>query len=242
MSITKYSNPVFRLSQLVESTKNEAGTVRHVLAELSGGVEDAELLRVAIDVLSLCREARVCVEEVEGIDGTLYVAPVVAAEIAFSQIANLNCNWSDIVGVLTPETVLGLKYSADMLRAHSVEHVIEEETLQELRTNLDEVETEVLTCQVNDNVKQVLHENICNMRRALALYSIHGVSGMLKALDESIGALVRLKKDLEPELEKSWFGSLWSGVQKYATAATAAVRTQQLLSGVRQMLETTKTD
>lgn len=189
------NNPVSRLVSVLEkaSANPPASTLRQVWAKALGcePKENAELLRLFGSLIALTGAAKAAVLDVEDINEQLYLSPFKAVENLLSNM-NFDRRWSDVSGVLSPQTMIALKFAADLLKREGSAGVdLEDDKIKGLIETLDEVLQRVLDSELPANLKRLFMRNLEELRRSLLCIQISGPEGIEEEIERSLGSILR---------------------------------------------------
>lgn len=195
------TNPVSRLVSLLEKAVPTAGatTVRHVWAKTLGcePSDTAELLRLVGSLIALTCEAKAAVLAVENIDEQLYIAPFKPVESLLSNM-NFDRKWADVAGGLSPQTMIGLKFAADLLKREGVGSIeLSDDQVSELISKLAEILQRAMDSELPENLKRLFVRNLEELRRALLCLQISGPEGVEQELDRAVGSILRYSKQMK---------------------------------------------
>ncbi len=111
-----------------------------------------------------------------------------------------------------------LKYAVEYI-IDSPEQPVASDTLLELRQNAESMITQVLESDLPRYLKERLVEILEKFRFAIITYSLHGISGLRKATEDMLGALVFNMNELKQtaqnsEVSKKTMRNLWGFIEK----------------------------
>ena len=203
------NNPAGRLYQiLTEVTKqrNDGEPMQRVWARIFGLDENntEEIFRAYVELLRLLKSARESVERLPDIDPDLYVKPFEQLERAFT-VSSITTNLRSFKQYLTEGTMTALQFCAHTLGKVLNETEVPKETLRKLREQVEALISEVLSADLQYEIRVFLVERLEEIRRAIIYYRINGTRGLQRALETTIGAsylLVHSGNSVEFENEK----------------------------------------
>lgn len=208
------NNPAGRLYQIlseVTKQRNDHESMQTVWARIFGLEESnaEEIFRAYVELLRLLKTAREAVEQLPDIDPNLYVKPFERLERAFT-VSSITTNLGSFKRHLTEGTMTALQFCAHALGKVSDEPEVSQATLRKLREQVEALISEVLSTELQYEIRVFLVERLEEIRRAIIYYRINGTRGLRKALETTIGAsylLVHSGRSIEFEDEKkreSW--------------------------------------
>jgi len=95
-----------------------------------------------------------------------------------------------------------LELAGDALDEFQPEALIEENELEEIKTQTNDLKNEVLNSEISIDLKSVIHELLENIVRSIDDYQINGAEGLKRSLSESYGRVLVDKEIVFPEREK----------------------------------------
>ena len=195
------NNPVSRLVAVLEKARPIAGatSLRNVWATTFGcePSDTAELLRLVGSLIALAAEAKAAVQAVDNIDEQLYLAPFKPVENVLSNM-NFERKWADVSLELSPQTMVGLKFAADLLKREGISAVeISDDRVNELISTLAEVLERAMDSELPDNLKRLFVRNLEELRRALLCLQISGPDGVEQEIDRAMGSILRYSQQLK---------------------------------------------
>jgi hypothetical protein len=200
-------NPASRLNELVQffhSTDPNAAIKsawERYMGSASTPLTEDEVLDVILAVLAEIRAMEAKLKEI-GVPADLYADCVAQLRTGFSptQLAtSWNSHREQMVKRATP---LALQWAAWALSRFD-ENMIDEETIESLRTSLAEQEKLLQETHLPAGLREMLERQTTGLRRALHLYKIQGVAPVQKIVSDSIGELATASHDLVAEVEAS---------------------------------------
>lgn len=194
-----------------------------------------KLLYDLAELTELLRLSRERIEQIEGIDHDLHLQPIEKLEDAFATM-NVNAAWNDFKAHLDDATMVGLAFCANTLSQHYKEGEIEGEALESLLDEAEALRKIVLESDLDERLRAVLVENIESFRHAILQYRIRGAEGLLRAVELSIGALVRWRDEFKQRGECEAVRGFWTFLLKIDRIAGTALKVKQLLGGVANYL------
>jgi len=109
-------------------------------------------------------------------------------------VRHLDANWQQhIKDTLFDSELRDLQYCSDLLSEHFPEELIEADQLMELLKEVEALYDDVWTCDLDDDLKKIVLENLQTIKNAVNDYKIRGADGLQDALATIIGtaAMVR---------------------------------------------------
>jgi hypothetical protein len=236
------NNPAGRLydilSEALPSRSNKS--IRETWANVFGidPAATGDLLHLMAQLIELLRASRQRIEQVDGVDRDLYFQPIQNLEKAFASL-NLDAQWNDFVNKVDNATMVGLAFCSDTLSQRHTEEVIQKEVLDDLLNDVETLVETVVASDLDMALKTVLTENLENIRRAILEYRIRGAEGLLRALEMSVGALLRHRDDFREKSDSDSVSGFWKFLGKLDRITGIAVKTKQLFGpAVAQLLGT----
>jgi len=172
------NNPAGRLYQIlseVTKQRNENEPMQRVWARIFGLEEsNAEgIFRAYVELLRLLKTAREAVEQLPDIDPNLYVKPFEQLERAFT-VRSITTNLRSFKQHLTEGTMTALQFCAHALGKVSDETEVPQATLRKLREQVEALISEVLSAELQYEIRVFLVERLEEIRRAIIYYRING--------------------------------------------------------------------
>lgn len=189
------------------------------------------LLYLSAQLIELLRLSRQKIEQIGNVDHDLYFRPIENLERAFATM-NLDATWNEFRTKVDDATMIGLAFCADTLSQYHPEEVVEKTVLKELLDDIDNVLKTVLESNLNPTLKTVLTENLENIRRAIIEYRIRGSEGLLRALEASIGALLRHQNEFKQNKESDSVSRFLKLLMTLDRIIGIALKAKQLFGGV----------
>jgi len=190
-----------------------------------------DLLYLLAQLIGLLQLTRQRIEQIDQLDRDLYFQPIKKLEKAFATM-NLDVPWNNFKSNIDDATMVGLAFCSDTLSKYHSEELIEKEVLEDLLTDVESLVQTVLASTLTPELKTVLVENLENIRRAILEYRIRGADGLLRALETSVGALVRHRDDLKRSKDSESVSGFWKFLTKLDRIATTAMKAKQLFGPV----------
>lgn len=198
----KMDNPAGRLHDLLERAR-KLGYADHVRLRMVWGAlfeidpkDTPQILAVTIRLFELTAQTRKFVGMLDGVDRDLYVQPVKDVEIAFAS-TTCDSQWVEFKTKIKDTTMTGLAFCSDTLSKTMHEEVIEQETLDDLKAEVDKLIDEVLKSDMDATLKAIIIDHLEGIRRAIIEYRIRGTAGLRQALDSGVGSLMRHLEELK---------------------------------------------
>ena len=195
------SNPVSRLVSIIESAGSISPNARlkEVWAKTLGcePSDTAEVLRLMGELILLAGKAKKAVLDIENIDVNLYVAPFKGVEALLSNM-NFDKRWHEVATLVDPQTLMALKFAADLLKREGVgSFELSDTQVDELMTKLDEILDRVLKSSLPTKLKQLFARNLEQLRQTLISLKISGVEGVEQEIDRALGSAFRHTAELK---------------------------------------------
>lgn len=121
----------------------------------------------------------------------------------------------------------GLEFCSDKLARTLNEQIIDQESLDELREQVEEMIKVILDAEIDSALKAVILDHLQAIHQAILTYRIHGAAGLKRALDSGVGSLLRHQAELKKPESKTWLGrltKLFERIDGYVTTGQGAKR------------------
>jgi hypothetical protein len=237
----EFANPVARLLLLLQhACADKQGTVRERWANVFGLelTDDRGVLRGLAELWTLVKEGKELVGRISVVNAQLYLAPLEEVEAFLQTSANLNDAWNNVRGRLRDGATLDkLAFCAETIEREKFELLIEKDELQRLLNSAEELLAEISNADVAVELKHLLIENLENLRRAIIEYRITGSKGIQKAIDLSIGSMMRHRDELVKSKAKPWAKKLWGYLFHADSVVSKSLKVLGLLGGLQKLLE-----
>jgi hypothetical protein len=213
--------------------KQHKVTIRQVWASvLKIETEDfSEVLHFVAHLLDLVRTAKLHIQELPDVNSTIYLRPFENIEMAFGSM-NLDEPWNRFTQHLDEATMVGLQFCADTLSLARPEAIISEEELAALQSDIEVLIEKVVQSELPSHAKTMFLNNLENIRLAILEYRINGSAGLSRALDLSLGGMLRHQDDLENAKDEEIFPAFFRIMIKINDLVTYARNLKQLLDPV----------
>jgi hypothetical protein len=186
--------------------------------------------------MELVGNTRQAIESIDFIDKDTYLKPVVDVETAFSQ-TNIDSPWHIFNAHISDSTLLGLAFCSDTLSREMPESVIDQEVLDQLRTEIELMIADILNSSIDERLKAVIIDHLESIRRALIEYRIRGSEGLRRALDSGIGTLIRHQEEMRKPENASILSKLLSVFKKIDSYVEVGITAKRLFSNVTELLQ-----
>ena len=198
-------NPASRLNELVQffHSANPNVAIKEAwekyMDSASTPLTEDEVLDVIQAVLAEIRAMEAKLKEI-GVPADLYTDCVTQLRAGFSPTQLAGAWKSHQEQMLRRATPLALQWAAWALSRFD-ENAIDEETMESLRTSLEEQEKLLQETNLPAGLREMLERQTAALRRALHLYKIQGVAPLRKAVSDSVGELQTASADLVATVE-----------------------------------------
>lgn len=186
------NNPAGRLHSLLTrarkiapNTKN--GDAWQQMLDMPGR-DDTLLLQRIGTVFALPEETRRAVLTLENVNhkNLLYWTPGVHQALVNSQ--PLGAQWNAVREALTDQGIfVSLDYCSDQLSRFRPEPEIEPEAVREIQKHTQDLYDEVLSAEIDEDLRVLLLTHLRDMQTALADYQIKGAAGLSRAAHAAMG-------------------------------------------------------
>lgn len=229
------NNPAGRLYAILDEVraKPRKKSIRNVWAETFGlePSATADILFLIGKMIELARDAKQSINGLDNIDHEIYIKPFHNIEKAFS-FANIEDHWDNISRHLDEATMVGLSFCADVLSRTSGEQIIDQETLNDLMEQVENLTHEIMDSEIPPDLKAVLIDNLEEIRRAILEYRIRGVDGLKRALEGSLGAVIRHRPQIVKQKGKKPVARFLEILSKLDQVVAFSLRMKQLFGPV----------
>jgi len=239
MSSKQPNNPAGWLQRIVEKARTVPTnvSVRQGWAQVFG-LDPGNLygiLQSIAEFVKLVEEARKAVTNLKGFEHNLYHRPIERLEDVLSHM-NLDSSWSSVVASFDENLLYGLSVTNDVLSKFSKEVELDEETLKDLQYQLKELEENLVTSDIPEELMVFLVDQLERMRNALLNYSLFGPGQVREAVENATGAFILHARELGPFWDNPIIKRLISILTILASAVTVYQGGQLLTEGIRKLL------
>jgi hypothetical protein len=118
-------------------------------------------------------------------------------------LINFNNNTSQFISILTPEVMTALYYLSENISFiyDLPDSLISDDQLKEILEEVEELIFNITDSNLPPDVKQILVNNLYNIKESLHSYFITGIDGVRESLERSIGSTVMNNQVIAPEVE-----------------------------------------
>jgi hypothetical protein len=234
------NNPAGRLYSIMIEVRRAPDNqlMRQVGAKIFGIAETntRDILSVVIEMLGLLARTRKAIESRNDIDQEPYLKPIASIEEAF-KLTNIDTQYVQFKRFLPDSVMTGLEFCSDKLARTMGEEMIEQSTLDELRTEVEAMISEFLVMDIDRSLMAVIIDHLEAIRQAILHYRINGASGLKRALDSGIGSLARHREDLKKPENRHWTGKLLTLLGRIDGYVALAVGAKRLFGHVAELLQ-----
>lgn len=238
--MSEFTNSAKRILKLVEqlADKPDQPSAAQVWAEVFG--LDAEKANtdphVVYTRLNLVRE------EVDLIDSLMrdtkfseiLYEPYLSRVRKAVSVNNINASWNNYKNNLQPDTILALKYCAEILPS---EPLLAMEELQGVLDKVYELRQEINNCHLSRGIRDFLISQLSIIERGILEYPIKGSSAIKRAFHDGFSDLASHADNLEKEedkVEASKVAGIWSSLK---TAGKEFVEADRIASAYINLIE-----
>jgi hypothetical protein len=187
------NNPAGRLYDILMEAKRKQGgeQTRKVLGDMFGvqATDTSQILLIWADLITLSSEAKEALNNLENIDHEIYLKPFIKLEKVLSTI-NLNQKWQTYSAEIDENTMYGLQFCSDTLGRSIGYSSIENKQISELQKEIEELAERIINTELPSELKDLIINNLENLRRALVVYRINGIDGLQREFERTVGSLV----------------------------------------------------
>ena len=189
-------------------------------------------------LLGLVEEGRIWVEQSEVADKSIYLKP-------FDELARLfdNTNLEETCDTwkrkLDDTTMVALQFCSVYFSASKKEAEIDQQTLEELQSDVDELIKSAHSSGLPDNFRVMLIESLEEIRRAILEYRLRGAAGLRRAMESGLGGILRFSHEVpeddsgnpEPIIERFLFL-----LNRLDSIASAALKLKQVAGPIAKFV------
>ncbi|MDQ7057620.1 MAG: hypothetical protein Q9N62_04000 [Ghiorsea sp.] len=187
------NNSAGRLLDIFIEAKNSLPnlTVREAWADIFDVPADdiATILKLLADVITLNNETKRNLERLDNIDNKLYIKPFLKIESILSRV-NLEGSWVTWQQQIDETTIYGLQICSDKLSRDANYTQIGEDEFESIKASLATLTDDILSSQLDTELKSLLIRNLERLRQALLAYKIKGIEGIEQEIELNIGSIV----------------------------------------------------
>jgi len=228
----KTFNPAERLYIILEkaSRKESNITIKQVWTEVFAvdPTDSKGLFLCIADLIELVNEAKEQLKKFEDTNNRLYLESFTNIDKVLS-ITNLNSDWGAPKNILNDTTMLGLQHCSLALSRKQSEIRVEETKLKDLRDHVESLINKILDGDISKDLKEILLENLENIRRAIFSYEINGADGLKRAIESSVGSIIVNKVIIERDEHKEVKSGFFDLLSKVNSLVTFAQNVKELL-------------
>jgi hypothetical protein len=210
----KIIDPAGRLLRIVEKALTMSGG--NVQAAMSSLFESA-------DLPDLYGELALAAESAKNIENLLLVSgnPKAASRykttlpklLTFLSPNHFGGNWDQHKAVITRAEVVRLEHCSDELSEFLQEKEIDGKDLDDIRTDVDSLYSQILAANIDERVKKILLDILQKIKQAIHDYNIRGVDGLEEAWRLATSAVpVAKEPTVVPNPEKMSIADKWQQV------------------------------
>jgi hypothetical protein len=219
------NNPVSRLheilSQLFEINSTQSMIIEKLdLFQNNSQEVDFCIFEQVAQIIDLALQAQQAIKSIDHLNNDLYLAPLADIKDKFTYI-NLHESLNAFKSRLKSDTMTRLSYCADALSRESNEKVLEPDEILELLNSINTLQEKLLKSEINDFLKSVFLEKLEEIRLALINYKVHGIKGLRRPLESSVGALILYQEDIK--LQDVSSKDFWEELMKFLTKVNTLV-------------------
>jgi len=145
---------------------------------------------------------------------------------------NLNGKWETFIQHIDPHSITYLHLASDLLQAKSNTKLMPNEELVSLRDKLQEIYNQVMTAEVNDEIKKYLARNLRKLINSIDEYKLTGALPLLDSIEATIGH-IHIDTQYRSFLKDSELGQrLLETLGAMANVVTVAVGIPQLSQAI----------
>lgn len=242
--IAEGDNVVGRLYNIINKLKNTPGENVESIFSKVFELDKKDKARMMINYAEMFKMCSSGIEEVNKLNpknAGKYISTLNATIEGLSTISFINTDSRDN-GMLNffqyfdSELMLSLGYCADFLSEHSKEHVIENEIIEELITEVDLMTREIFESKIDYELEKILVFQLSNIREALLKYKLYGSQGIMNCVTTTVGTLIlnndKVSGKTEIAIVEMFFGVL-SKINTIFSIKTNAINT---IEGIYRML------
>ena len=136
----------------------------------------------------MIEDTKRAINGIDNIDKELFLKPFPNIEkLAYSR--NFEFPWSHFRSALDGETLLGLQHCVHELSRTADQVTLSAENIQELQVEVENLIKDLLTSDIQSELKNLLLEKLEAVRTAILYYRVRGIDGIREATEAAIGAM-----------------------------------------------------
>lgn len=233
--MVKNDNPAGKLYHILQAarSKHQDTITKIVWAEVFelDINSPTEIFYSLIELITLFKETKEALEEIEGINLELYLEPFPKIQRVITA-TNLDINWKNYQSFLTDAVMVNLAFCAEELSKKAGEIPIKDEEIKKLSSEVEALIESVLSSSLEQELKTILLDQLTTIRQAILSYRLFGISKLKDALEKNIGSIVinrELFKNSSKSKEISRFTKIVAMLERLVSVAT---KTKQLAEPV----------
>ena len=237
------NNPAGRLYDILREAKKQQASqqTRKVFADLFDvdATDTNQILLIWADLIKLSSEAKKALTNIENIDHSIYLKPFTKLENVLSSI-NLNQKWENYSNNIDENTMYGLQFCSDTLGRSIGQTSIENEKINEIQKEIEELSEKIIKKNIPPKLKDLILNNLENIRRALIVYRINGIDGLEREFERTIGSLVLHHSEINnieaEEQDKNPVTDVFELMEKIHKVISIAKSTKELAAPIFALL------
>jgi hypothetical protein len=219
------NNPASRLheilSQLFEIDSTQPMIIEKLdLLQNNSQEVDFCIFEQVAQIIDLALQTQQAIKRIDHLNNDLYLTPLIDIKNNFTYI-NLHESLNVFKSRLKSDTITRLSYCADALSRESNEKVLEPDEILELLNSISNLQEKLLKSEINDFLKSVFLEKLEEIRLALINYKVHGIDGLRRSLESSVGALILYQEDIK--IQDASSKGFWEELMKLLTKVNTLV-------------------
>jgi hypothetical protein len=225
-------NPAERLFLILKKARKEPDNkpIKQVWADILGvSPFDARVVLIRLsDLMELFIETKKRLQDYQDTNKSLFLNPLGKIDQALS-ITNLDQSWGGVKTLLNETVMHNLQHCSNALSRVSTENRIEINELEKLRNDIESLVGKTIDSEFSEDLKQIIINNLENIRRAILAYEIHGISGLKRALESSLGSIAYNYEPIKSEKNKDVVTDLFKVIERLNSLISFAQSTKKYL-------------
>ncbi|WP_026478223.1 hypothetical protein [Alkaliphilus transvaalensis] len=129
-----------------------------------------------------------------------------------------------------------LEFCAEYLSNMSDEAILEDEKVKELIVDIDEIIHDILECNIDKELQQMLIFQLNNVRESLLKYELFGTEGIRNGISTTLGSLILNREKIHSDNDKKIVEKVFEIISKINTIVSLGNNGIKLLGTIIQQI------